>query len=99
MKKLIALLLALVMVLSMAACGKNEETLEVDDGNNPLAIDTVPVEEAEPDPLSHEFTQYGNGKIKIVGAEFTQDDYGDDLLRVYYDYTNTDDTANGINIC
>ena len=94
MKKIVALLLALVMVLSLAACGK-KEALEMDDGNNSLAIDTVPVEEAEPDPLSHEFTQYGNARIKIVGAEATQNDWGEDLLRIFYDYTNTDDTANG----
>ena len=70
MKKLIALLLALVMVLSLVACGKKvadpAATNEPDDGNNPLAVESTPVEEAEPDPLSHEFTQYGNGKIKIV---------------------------------
>lgn len=99
MKKLIAMLLALVMVLSLVACSekaaKPATTDESEDGNNPVAVESTPVEEAEPDPLSHEFTQYGNGKIKIVGAEFTQDDYGDDLLRIYYDYTNTDDTANG----
>ena len=95
MKRIIALLLALVLALSLTACGKKEEPLVMDDGNNSLAIDTPPVEETQEDPLSHEFTQYGNGKIKIVGAEFTQDDYGDDLLRIYYDYTNTDDTANG----
>ena len=99
MKKLLALLLALVMVLGLFACGKKEETPEQEDGNNPAAVESTPVEEPsqapEPEPLSHEFTQYGNGKIKIVGAEFTQNDYGDDLLRIYYDYTNTDDTANG----
>jgi hypothetical protein len=95
MKKILALLLVLAMLLSMAACGKKEDTLETDDGNNPLAIDTTSVEGTEPDPWSYEFTQYGNVRIKIVGAEATQNDWGEDLLRIFYDYTNTDDTANG----
>jgi len=96
MKKLIALLLALALVLSMAACGKNEEPAEpeIEDGNNPLAVESDPVEEV-PDPWTHEFTQFGNVRIKIVGAEATQNDWGEDLLRIFYDYTNTDDTANG----
>lgn len=95
MKKLIALLLILTMVLSLAACGKREETAEPEDGNNPVAVESTPAEEAEPDPLSHEFTQYGKGTVTIVGSELTQDDYGDDLLRVYYKYTNNDTTAAG----
>jgi len=54
MKKLIALLLALALVLSMAACGKNEEPAEpeIEDGNNPLAVESDPVEEV-PDPWTH----------------------------------------------
>ena len=95
MKKLLAIVLVLVMVLSMAACGKKEETTVPEDGTNPLAVESTPVEEAEPDLWTHEFSQYGNAKIKIVGAEFVQDDWGDDLLRIYYEYTNTDNTANG----
>ena len=95
MKKILALLLVFAMLLSMAACGKKEDTLETDDGNNPLAIDTTSVEGTEPDPWSYEFTQYGNVRIKIVGAEATRNDWGADLLRIFYDYTNTDDTANG----
>lgn len=89
------MLLVLTMVLSLVACGKKEETAAPEDGNNTLAVDTTPVEEAAPDPWTHEFTQYGNVRIKIVGAEATQNDWGEDLLRIFYDYTNTDDTANG----
>ena len=98
MKKFLALLLVLALVLSMAACGKKEAepaaTEAPEDGNNPLAVESTPVEE-EPDPWSYQFTQYGNVRIKIVGAEATQNDWGEDLLRIFYDYTNTDDTANG----
>jgi len=98
MKKLLAILLAVAMLLSLAACGKKEAepaaTEAPEDGNNPLAVEPTPVEE-EPDPWSYQFTQYGNVRIKIVGAEATQNDWGEDLLRIFYDYTNTDDTANG----
>lgn len=92
MKKLLALLLAMVMVLSLAGCGEkaSDPAVEVpEDGNNSLAV------EEEPDPWSHQFTQYGNGKIQIVGSEFTKNDYDEDVLRVYYDYTNTDETLCG----
>ena len=98
MKKFLAILLAAAMLLSLAACGKKEAepaaTEAPEDGNNPLAVESTPVEE-EPDPWSYQFTQYGNVRIKIVGAEATQNDWGEDLLRIFYDYTNTDDTANG----
>ncbi len=98
MKKLLAILLVAAMLLSLVACGKKEAepaaTEAPEDGNNPLAVESTPVEE-EPDPWSYQFTQYGNVRIKIVGAEATQNDWGEDLLRIFYDYTNTDDTANG----
>ena len=95
MKKLLALLLVLAMVLSMAACGKKEETSVPSEG--PVPQDTAAPEEVDPDAglPRYEFTQYGKGTVTIVGSELTQDDYGDDLLRVYYKYTNNDDTAAG----
>ena len=94
MKKIIALLLAFVMVLGLAACGggNNEETQGTVNQNDPVTDQTAPTDDTEPveDPYSFAFTQYGSGKIQIVGAEFTQSDYGDDLLRIYFDYTNQD---------
>lgn len=100
MKKKVALLLALIMVLSMTACGKKDsgtdkpETSSTPVATTPVAADPA-VEEVEDDAFTHTFTQYGNARIKIVGAEAVKGDRGDDLLRIYYDYTNTDDTANG----
>lgn len=79
MKKLVALLLALVMVLGLAACGDTDP-----------AGTTDPVDDAN----SFTFTQYGNARIKIVGSEFFNRD-GDDVLRIYYDYTNTEKTLRG----
>ena len=94
MKKILALLLVLAMLLSMAACGKKEAAPAPENSNQPAAVESTPVGE-EPDPYAFTFTQYGNVRIKIVGAEATQNDWGEDLLRIFYDYTNTDDTANG----
>ena len=94
------MLLAFVMVLSMTACAKKDpgadkpETSEPETSNSPAVADPA-VEDAEDEGLAHTFTQYGNARIKIVGAEAARNDSGEDLLRIYYDYTNTDDTANG----
>ena len=92
MKKIIALLLALVMVLSMSACGK--KTPSTDKPESPDAT-TPTAEVVEDDAFTHTFTQFGNARIKIVGSEFTRSDWDEDVLRIYYEYTNTDDTANG----
>ena len=93
MKKTIALLLVLVMVLSMAAC-REKDANQPETSETPAATEST-AEETEDDALTHTFTQYGNARIKIVGAEAASNDSGEDLLRIYYDYTNTDDTANG----
>ena len=107
MKKIVALLLVFVMVLSMDVYGENDSgTDKPEDSNTASATESTAeetekvgeVEKAEAvenDEFTHTFTQYGNARIKIVGAEATKNDKGEDLLRVYYDYTNTDDTANG----
>ena len=94
MKKLLALLLALVMVLGLFACGKKEETSVPSEG--PVPQDTLNVADIqEEDALSHTFTQFGNARIKIVGSEFVKNDDDEDILRIYYEYTNTDDTLCG----
>lgn len=88
MKKLIAILLALAMALSLAACGgENEEKTP----------ETQAPEQTEPvdDALSYTFTQFGNARITILGAEFIKDDWNEDVLRIYYNYTNTGDSACG----
>lgn len=100
MKKKLALLIVLVMVLSMTACGKKDPATDEPEASgasatNPAVEEAEEAEEVEDDAFTHTFTQYGNARIKIVGAEAVKGDRGDDLLRIYYDYTNTDDTANG----
>lgn len=105
MKKLIALLLALAMVLSLAACGAKEPA--VDEPDDPIA--EVPGEEVsdedatEEDPAadlpSFTFTRFGKAKITILGAEMVEDSYGDTFMRVYYEYLNMDETAAGHTPC
>lgn len=101
MKKLIAMLLALAMVLSLAACGGDKPVETKPQGNpgqttpgqtEPAATQEVIADDA----FTHTFTQYGNARIQIVGSEFVKNDE-EDILRIYYEYTNTDtgDDARG----
>ena len=93
MKKIIALLLALALMVSMTACGGQEET---EAATQAATEATTPAQEesvSDGNTLSYTFTQFGNAKMTILGAEFLQDDYGEDVLRIYYDYTNTSDSA------
>ena len=85
MKKIFVILLAIAMLLSMAACG----------GKEPAPTEAPAVTEPEIELPNYEFTQYGNARITIVGAEFFKDEDDADMLRVYFDYTNTGDTAIG----
>jgi len=106
MKKIIALLLAAFMLLSLAACGKKEPEKEPDVSQTgddakpdktpetPDAPD-VPADESADSELVHNFSQFGNARIAIVGSEFVQNDDGEDILRVYYDYTNTEKVKRG----
>ena len=82
MKKRLAIVLALVMLLTLAACGGG--------GGNTPAETTAPMQtEPAVELPNFTFTQYGDAKITIVGAEFTKNDDEEDILRIYYEYTNT----------
>ena len=83
MKKLLAFLLALIMVLALAGCGMGGSRDPFDG----------PQDNDEEDALSYSFSRFGEGKLTIVGAEFSKDEDGEDFLRIYYDYTNTSDSA------
>lgn len=91
MKRLFALLLAAVMLLSLAACGKNEpETPKTPDGE---AGETNAA--ADENALSFTFTKFGKAKITILGAEMLKDEDDEDFVRIYYEYLNNDETAAG----
>lgn len=81
MKKTLAILLALVMVLTLAACG----------GGGKKPAETTAPQQTEPGVQlpNFTFTQFGDAKITIVGAEFAKNDEKEDILRIYYEYTNT----------
>lgn len=98
MKKLSALLLVLAMVLSLAACASGQpEGTRTAKSTDPAQATSATEPNEEVDPLSHSFTQFGDAKITIVGAEFVKNDYEEDILRIYYEYTNasTGDKARG----
>lgn len=88
MKKLLTLLLMLVLVLALVACGGKGNTGD-DDEKNPANNG----ENVEDDALSFSFSKFGKAKLTIRGAELKQDEYGDDFIRVYYDYLNTGDST------
>lgn len=86
MKKLFALFLIAALLLTLVACGSKE--------NNPdKSSEQETTLSAEEAALTHEFDQFGKGRIKIVGTELDTDEDGETFLRIYYDYTNTADTA------
>lgn len=82
MKKIIAILLAAMMLLTLAACGKKPD--------EPKTDAPAKTQEADPNVPSFDFTQFGKGSVAITGAELIQSEDDEQLLRVYYDYTNTD---------
>jgi len=92
MKKPLALLLTFAMVLTLAACTGNPAPTD-GPGTAPMDEPIVEIEPAKEVYASYDFTQFGEARIDILGAEFLKDDYDDDVLRIYYDYTNTSDSA------
>lgn len=92
MKKLLALLLAFAMVLTLAACTGNPAPTD-GPGTAPTDEPTLETEPAVEAYASYDFTQFGKARIDILGAEFIKDDWDEDVLRIYYDYTNTSTSA------
>ena len=97
MKRLLAMLLAIAMLLSLAACGGSDEPSIKD--NTPTAAPTdaptdAPTEPAPTEPpktvfLSGIWTENtGNCTIEFLGAELFTDDKGEQSLRVWFDFTN-----------
>lgn len=90
MKKLFAILMIAALLLTLIACDKKVDGPGTADPG--AETTTAP---AEDNTLSHSFDQFGKGKITIVGTELDEGEDGETFLRIYYDYTNTADTAAG----
>lgn len=114
MKKLIALLLALCLLLSLCACGKKEVEPVPDDGPGGLEdVSDEPIleeeEEASPYPGSLPLggeTACGTvieipdaGELEYLGSKIVQDEYGDPLLLSWFDFVNTGDYENSVSWC
>lgn len=79
MKKLLSLIMALLLSLSLCACGGGEEG----GGSEP------PAEEGTEAIASAQWSnKTGSLTLDVVGAETFTDSYGQNAIRVYYDFTN-----------
>ncbi len=79
MKKIVSLLLALVMALSLIACGGNNT-------DTPDPVDKNPV--ANEDPKDESNGSLGDYAVKFTGYSLAKDYEGNDAIIVSYDFTN-----------
>ena len=97
MKKWIALFLALVMVLSLCACGKESAPETPDEPvstDEPVPEDPAKPEEPEAGPavsLDPITAQLGDFEVTIQAAEHFTDAEDGAAIRFYYDFTNGSD--------
>ena len=97
MKKIIALLMALVMLLSFAACGEKANENEQTSGENQSTLN----EAGQPTTEAPKVTALASGEwnnnlgkfaVALVGAELFDDEDGAKAIRVYLDFTNKADS-------
>lgn len=88
MKKILAIMLALVMLLTLAACGGNKDN---NGGETPSGNDAEQTTEAPKDTslAKGEWSnKSGAFALALVGAELFDDEDGEKAIRVYFDFTN-----------
>lgn len=97
MKKLLALLLALLMLLSLAACGEKEPEIEIEDPGVPVQEDVETEEPVEDGNVTlHENTYFSVIYDEAAGWSLAEDDYyiyetgGNAYLRILDEEGNTD---------
>ena len=97
MKKIIALLMALVMLLSFAACGEKANENEQTSGENQSTLN----EAGQPTTEAPKATALASGEwnnnlgkfaVALTGAELFDDEDGAKAIRVYLDFTNKADS-------
>lgn len=87
MKKFLALLMALIMCLSICACGGNDDSADTDN-KEPVTQKDDETEETK----ASEGT-LGDYAIKFTGFSLSKDYEGKDVIIVSYDFTNNSDEA------
>ena len=96
MKKLTAILLSLVMLVSFASCGNNSNDPATPDDGNQTAVDNNNQSTETPAPSGLATGEWENnlGKfaVALVGAELFDDEDGAKAVRVYLDFTNKADS-------
>ena len=97
MKKLLALLIALLMLLSLAACGEKEPEIEIEDPGVPVKEDVETEEPVEDGNVTlHENTYFSVIYDEAAGWSLAEDDYyiyetgGNAYLRILDEEGNTD---------
>lgn len=82
-KKWLALVLAILMIMTMASCGKTEEPQTPD----------APVTDPTDAPVENKLpgATWDGYAVQYQGAEMVKDYGGNDALRIYYDFTNNSD--------
>lgn len=88
MKKILAIMLALVMLLTLAACGGNKDN---NGGKTPSGNDAEQTTDAPKDTslAKGEWSnKSGAFALALVGAELFDDEDGEKAIRVYFDFTN-----------
>ncbi len=90
MKKTLAFLLALAMLLALAACGGGGGSVPTPK----IEASAAPSAPAAPDAFVPVEADLGDGvvHISIIGAEYFEDSDGGDAIRIYYDFTNNDES-------
>ncbi len=83
MKKFLSLLLALIMALSLVACGSNANTPTPDDKNTPTN------EQAKDESKG----KLGDYAVQFTGFSLAKDYEGNDAIIVTYDFTNNSEEA------